>query len=367
MSVQAMAAVFDADLPPTQKLVMLAISDSAGATHICWPSQTTLASKTGLDERTIRRTIASLETDGILERVVEQGHPAFRVLLPGLEALPLPKARKGLSRSKRLELLALLLEAGGPRCSWCGREGTERLDPDRAAWHIDRLVPGKRGGTYALPNCRLSCRHCNLSKRDGENPRGWTESPPPASGGRTESPVGGDAVSVGEDRVSAPSEPSRTITEPIACPQTGCDRGQGHSGPHRDPWWEAIAQATYPGEQIPEQHEKLAGKLAARARRAGHSPERILAAAAWIHDHWGADRLTLPSLVQNYERASGELASNAEQVRRRLGEALRAGKKPMVVSHVHVWQPLAKNERVETCVVSGCYEKRDRPIGGNDD
>ncbi len=169
--------------------------------------------------------------------------------------------------------------------------------------------------------------------------------PLPAGGGTSsiDSSIGGDT----SEQVS----PAAGVS---TCPQAGCDRGAEHAGPHRDPWWEAIAQATYPGEQIPEQHEKLAGKLAARARKAGHPPERILEAAAWIHDHWGADRLTLPSLVQNYERASGELARNSEQVRRQLGQALRAGKKP-VVSHVHVWQPHFKIPGLEVCP---CGERR---------
>ena len=139
------------------------------------------------------------------------------------------------------------------------------------------------------------------------------------------------------------------------CREPGCDRHQGHRGPHRNPWWDAIAEAVYPGEGIPEHQEKLAGRLAARARKAGHPPERILEAADWIHTTWGPDRLTLGCLNQHYERATGELARNADQVRRRLTARLpRRG--PAGPSHVHQWAPHHKRPDLQVCTVPGCPE-----------
>jgi len=100
-----------------------------------------------------------------------------------------------------------------------------------------------------------------------------------------------------------------------ACRQEGCDRGAGHRGPHRNPWFDAIGDALYPGEGVPEHQHTLAGKLASRARRAGHPPERIGVAAAWILREWGPAKLTLSSLNQHYERASGPLAQLTEEDR----------------------------------------------------
>jgi hypothetical protein len=53
-------------LIPSQKLVLLSLADRANEQHICWPSIYRLAIDTGLDERTIYRTIKSLTDKGIL-------------------------------------------------------------------------------------------------------------------------------------------------------------------------------------------------------------------------------------------------------------------------------------------------------------
>lgn len=55
-----MSAVWDTDLPPSEKLVLLALADAANDEGHCWPSATTIARKSGQGERTVRRAIQSL-------------------------------------------------------------------------------------------------------------------------------------------------------------------------------------------------------------------------------------------------------------------------------------------------------------------
>jgi len=43
-------------------------------------------------------------------------------------------------------------------CAWCKSPLDSPQDGD-----LDRIVPGKDGGTYAIVNLVLSCRTCNLN------------------------------------------------------------------------------------------------------------------------------------------------------------------------------------------------------------
>ena len=50
-------------------------------------------------------------------------------------------------------------------CAYCQRRGTERMDPDRKAWHIDHVFPFIKGGSDTLDNMVKACADCN-SKKD---------------------------------------------------------------------------------------------------------------------------------------------------------------------------------------------------------
>jgi hypothetical protein len=68
-----MTLVWDADLPPMEKLVLLALADAANDEGHCWPSATTVMRKSGQGERTVRRCIQSLIKNGHLTQRIRSG------------------------------------------------------------------------------------------------------------------------------------------------------------------------------------------------------------------------------------------------------------------------------------------------------
>lgn len=49
------------------KFVLLALADAADDTGICWPSISTLANKTCLDDRSVQRILSNVKRDGLLD------------------------------------------------------------------------------------------------------------------------------------------------------------------------------------------------------------------------------------------------------------------------------------------------------------
>lgn len=69
MSVQALSSAFAArGLTPSEKLVLLALANYADANQRCFPSHATIATDTGLSDRTILTVLKSLEDAGLLTR-----------------------------------------------------------------------------------------------------------------------------------------------------------------------------------------------------------------------------------------------------------------------------------------------------------
>jgi len=64
-----MTTVWDMDLPPGEKIVLLALADQANDEgRQCWPSVETIMRRSGQGERTVRRALSSLEEKGHLTR-----------------------------------------------------------------------------------------------------------------------------------------------------------------------------------------------------------------------------------------------------------------------------------------------------------
>ena len=61
MSIRTMTWAWSVALPPTSKLVLMALADIADDKGICWPSHPTLAAKCSLTDRTVRRVLLLLQ------------------------------------------------------------------------------------------------------------------------------------------------------------------------------------------------------------------------------------------------------------------------------------------------------------------
>lgn len=98
MSVKLMSAVWAVDLSLPEKLVLLALADSANDEGMCWPSVTSLYKKCSLSERAVRQAVGSLEAKGHLTIHQRTGrsnyytvHPLHDVH-PCTECTPAPDA-----------------------------------------------------------------------------------------------------------------------------------------------------------------------------------------------------------------------------------------------------------------------------------
>lgn len=77
MSIRVMDRVFDLDLDPKDKIVLLVLADHADVDGYCYPGQETLARRSSIPVRTLRRILGRLEEDGFIvreRRVSESGH-----------------------------------------------------------------------------------------------------------------------------------------------------------------------------------------------------------------------------------------------------------------------------------------------------
>lgn len=115
-----MALVWELDLPPGEKLVLLALADQANDDgRQCWPAVETIAHRSGQGVRTVRRALASLETAGHLTRQhrdgtssqyhvhpCQNGTPAKSAPLPKTTSTPAKMAPKPSGTTKREEAKA---------------------------------------------------------------------------------------------------------------------------------------------------------------------------------------------------------------------------------------------------------------------
>ena len=68
MSYHLAAWAMDVDVPPREKLMLILIASHANDEGECFPSQTTLAYRSGLSRRTVLRSLADLEERGVITR-----------------------------------------------------------------------------------------------------------------------------------------------------------------------------------------------------------------------------------------------------------------------------------------------------------
>lgn len=68
----------------------------------------------------------------------------------------------GENGEKKLELICQVSELHGDKCFYANRG----LGPCSDDVHLDRIVPGSRGGGYSIANCVLACGFHNTSRGD---------------------------------------------------------------------------------------------------------------------------------------------------------------------------------------------------------
>jgi hypothetical protein len=80
VSITLMSAVWPLEIPPNEKLVILALADNANDAGECWPSMATLKLKTSLSERTIQRCLRELEAKSLVQVEARYGRSNVYVL-----------------------------------------------------------------------------------------------------------------------------------------------------------------------------------------------------------------------------------------------------------------------------------------------
>lgn len=88
MSVRVMTAVWDIDLPDSEKIVLLALADCANDEGDCWPSMATLTRKCSKSERTVQSAIKRLVVAGHLTRREVPGKGCSYKLHPRKDCTP---------------------------------------------------------------------------------------------------------------------------------------------------------------------------------------------------------------------------------------------------------------------------------------
>jgi hypothetical protein len=73
MSIKLMTTVWQLELEPTDKLVLLALADNASDEGHCYPSVSTLVRKSNLNERTVQRVLSRLEEGGHITKRLRTG------------------------------------------------------------------------------------------------------------------------------------------------------------------------------------------------------------------------------------------------------------------------------------------------------
>lgn len=92
MSIKLMTAVWDIDLPASDKLVLLALADCANDEGGCWPSMATLVKKCSKSERTVQASIKSLADSGHITRDERPGKGCFYTVHPRNNCAPAKSA-----------------------------------------------------------------------------------------------------------------------------------------------------------------------------------------------------------------------------------------------------------------------------------
>lgn len=170
--IQFLVEALELDIPTKPKFLLVCLCDSADMYGVCYPSMATLSRRTSMPERTLQRQLKWLVEHGIVstfwnftDKMRHRKIQHYRLVLESVARMPEPDF-SNCTPGLRAEVIARFQHV----CSYCGERGDAVNGPGGAPWHVDRIVPGSRGGKYIASNVTLSCRSCNSRKGAKEAP-----------------------------------------------------------------------------------------------------------------------------------------------------------------------------------------------------
>ena len=134
------------------------------------------ANETALSE--IAEFLATKPSEAEVCRFIADALAGYDLATLGMAAQRIRRARERILADRvafdqRHKLLARAIKAYDRICAYCEQSGdrlisadgrTHDLGPDGKKWELDRILPGRLGGSYAAANVALSCHTCNQKK-----------------------------------------------------------------------------------------------------------------------------------------------------------------------------------------------------------
>ena len=164
MSIRVQSEVWQLDVENHLAFLIMAMADHADDDGgNVYPSVAYLAWKTGQSHRSTQRGLKILRDQGIAIQVDNQQRITKQYRLD-FTNVPRKPPFKGRAPEVTPGFRQQTIERFSQTCFYCKHVGTGTDGPDGKAWHIDRVIPGSRGGEYTEENVVLACGTCNRSK-----------------------------------------------------------------------------------------------------------------------------------------------------------------------------------------------------------
>lgn len=87
-----MAQCWPIQLPPTAKAVLISLADQASDAGECWPSISTIATRTCLNPRSVMRAIQELEASKVIRTIRVEGRNSTYLITPELHNKPVTQS-----------------------------------------------------------------------------------------------------------------------------------------------------------------------------------------------------------------------------------------------------------------------------------
>ena len=278
MSIRLISRVFDMDLPPGQKWVLVAICDCASDEGVCYPGQEKIAKKTGLKLRAVQGHIKWLEAHGLLTR-----------------------RRRQSSNSRQSDCYQI--DLGG----YCEHADSAPAESEHAkSAHAHSAHANSAHAKSAPPNMqKTTCEHADSAPSYKEEPSVNRQIEPSGYG------TGGAGAPPGADETDF-SLPAKA--------KPGSAKPRDEPNPDNVACWKAYAlayKARYGG--YPQPNAQTRGQTASLVRKVGADVAPALAAYYVSHAdaYFVRERHPIGLLLKSYQRVLTDM---------RMGEQMTAGR-----------------------------------------